>query len=66
MATATMTGKNFGKITQVIGSTFDAEFEEENLPAIYNAVKIQTEKKGVKVDLTGAACGASRWEAPTA
>ena len=53
MATATMTDKNFGRITQVIGSTFDAEFDEENLPAIYNAVKIQTEKKGVKIDLTG-------------
>src|SRR5436190_1326932 len=53
MATATMTGKNVGKITQVIGSTFDAEFEEDNLPAIYNAVKIQTNQKGVKIDLTG-------------
>src|SRR5947207_15285493 len=53
MATATMTEKNVGKITQVIGSTFDAEFEEDNLPAIYNAVKIQTNQKGVKIDLTG-------------
>jgi len=53
MATATMTAKNVGKITQVIGSTFDAEFEEDNLPAIYNAVKIQTNQKGVKIDLTG-------------
>src|SRR6266496_2999806 len=31
-----------GKITQVIGSTFDAEFPEEALPAIYNAVKIDS------------------------
>src|SRR5947207_15635893 len=53
MATATMTEKNVGKITQVIGSTFDAEFEEDSLPAIYNAVKIQTNQKGVKIDLTG-------------
>ena len=29
-----------GKITQVIGSTFDAEFPEDQLPAIYNAIKI--------------------------
>ncbi|HYO10713.1 MAG TPA: F0F1 ATP synthase subunit beta [Tepidisphaeraceae bacterium] len=29
-----------GKITQVIGSTFDAEFPEDALPAIYNAIKI--------------------------
>src|SRR5687767_6515514 len=53
MATATMTEKGVGRITQVIGSTFDAEFEEDNLPAIYNAVKVQTDKKGVKIDLTG-------------
>ncbi|HZN36749.1 MAG TPA: F0F1 ATP synthase subunit beta [Pirellulaceae bacterium] len=52
MATATANG-NIGKITQVIGSTFDAEFEEEHLPAIYNAVKIDSEKKGVKINLTG-------------
>jgi F-type H+/Na+-transporting ATPase subunit beta len=42
-----------GKITQVIGSTFDVEFPENQLPAIYNAVSIQCEKKGVKIDLTG-------------
>jgi F-type H+-transporting ATPase subunit beta len=29
-----------GKITQVIGSTFDAEFPEDQLPKIYNAIKI--------------------------
>ena len=27
-------------------------FEEDQLPAIYNAVRIQSEKKGVKIDLT--------------
>src|SRR6266496_1117128 len=52
MVTATANGAT-GKITQVIGSTFDAEFEEEHLPAIYNAVKIQSDKKGVKINLTG-------------
>src|SRR3954469_3605657 len=36
MATATATGK----IVQVIGSTFDVEFEEGHLPEIYNALKI--------------------------
>ena len=40
-------------MTQVIGSTFDVEFREEHLPAIYNAVKISSEHKGVKVNLTG-------------
>jgi F-type H+/Na+-transporting ATPase subunit beta len=52
MATATANG-NIGKITQVIGSTFDAEFNEEHLPAIYHAVKIQSDRKGVKMNLTG-------------
>jgi len=53
MATATATGQNIGRITQVIGSTFDVEFEENELPAIYNAVKVQAENKGVKLNLTG-------------
>jgi len=44
---------NVGKVTQVIGSTFDVEFADDNLPAIYNAVKIQGEKGDVKLDLTG-------------
>jgi F-type H+-transporting ATPase subunit beta len=47
MATAT------GRIIQVIGSTFDAEFSEGHLPDIYNALKIDTDQKGVKIRLTG-------------
>ena len=31
-------GKQSGQIIQVIGSTFDAEFPEGHLPAIYNAL----------------------------
>src|SRR6516225_7449212 len=42
-----------GKIVQVIGSIFDAEFEEGHLPEIYNALKIETENKGVSIRLTG-------------
>jgi F-type H+-transporting ATPase subunit beta len=54
MATATSTEtQNVGRITQVIGSTFDVEYSEDNLPAIYNAVKVVSEHKGVKLDLTG-------------
>src|SRR6187455_662567 len=53
MATATATTNNIGRITQVIGSTFDVEFADDNLPAIYNAVKIQSDHKGVKINLTG-------------
>jgi F-type H+-transporting ATPase subunit beta len=52
-ATASKTAQNIGRITQIIGSTFDVEFEEDRLPAIYNAVKIVSEHKGVKINLTG-------------
>ncbi len=52
MATATET-KNVGSVTQVIGSTFDAEFAEDQLPPIYNAVRVQSEHKGVQLDLMG-------------
>jgi len=45
--------KGVGKISQVIGSTFDAEFPEDGLPPIYNAVKVVSEKKGVSINLTG-------------
>lgn len=44
---------NIGQVTQVIGSTFDVQYSEDRMPAIYNAVKIQAEQKGVKLDLTG-------------
>lgn len=49
MATATATGR----ITQIIGSTFDAEFDEGHLPEIYNALRVEAEVKGIKVKLTG-------------
>ncbi|MFK7737600.1 MAG: F0F1 ATP synthase subunit beta [Pirellulaceae bacterium] len=50
---STATGQNVGKITQVIGSTFDAQFSEEQLPPIYNAVNITSSEKGIEVNLTG-------------
>ncbi len=49
----TTTAKNIGRITQVIGSTFDAEFDEDKLPEIYNAVKIDCEHNGLAIHLTG-------------
>jgi len=49
MATAT----NLGKVAQVIGSTFDAEFDQGHIPEIYNALRIVADVKGVKIDLTG-------------
>ncbi len=50
---ATTNGQKTGQIVQVIGSTFDAEFEEGHLPEIYNALKIDEEYKGVKLKVTG-------------
>jgi F-type H+-transporting ATPase subunit beta len=50
---ATATDNNVGQITQIIGSTFDVEFNENELPAIYNAVTIDSSQKGVEVHLTG-------------
>ena len=50
---STATASNIGHITQVIGSTFDVEFPETKLPAIYNALRIDAEQKGLKVKLTG-------------
>ncbi len=40
-----------GKISQVIGSTFDAEFPENQLPDIYNALRIEDDAAGIH--LTG-------------
>ncbi len=58
MPTATATKpaqekKNIGRVSQIIGSTFDVEFPENQLPPIYNAVKVKSNQKGIKLDLTG-------------
>src|SRR5437868_8741251 len=50
---ATVNGQHAGKIVQVIGSTFDAEFDEGKLPEIYNALKVESDAKGVKINLVG-------------
>ena len=42
-----------GRVVQVIGSTFDAEFDDNHLPDIYNALKIDADIKGVALRLTG-------------
>jgi len=42
-----------GTITQVIGSTFDAQFPEDQLPDIYNAVEVKAETKVGNLDLVG-------------
>ncbi|MEX1231518.1 MAG: F0F1 ATP synthase subunit beta [Planctomycetaceae bacterium] len=54
MATvASQTETKYGEITQIIGSTFDARFPEDHLPAIYNALKIEQEHKGLHIKVTG-------------
>src|SRR5438128_5389574 len=50
---STKNGPKTGKIVQVIGSTFDAEFDEGRLPEIYNACRVEDEYKGVAIRLTG-------------
>ncbi len=42
-----------GTITQVIGSTFDAQFAEDQLPEIYNAVKVDADTPVGRLRLTG-------------
>lgn len=40
---------NTGKIIQVIGPVIDIEFPPEQLPAIYNAVRVEGEKSGIQI-----------------
>ena len=42
-----------GVISQVIGSTFDAQFPEDDLPEIYNAVTVTFDVEGEQTSLTG-------------
>ncbi|MGE4285543.1 MAG: F0F1 ATP synthase subunit beta [Phycisphaerae bacterium] len=44
---------NLGKITQVIGSTFDAEFGMNSIPSVYNALVVEFEFNGQKSRLVG-------------
>src|SRR5687768_9185274 len=46
-----------GTVSQVIGSTFDVEFPEDQLPAIYNAVTIDTETAAAASGARGAGNG---------
>ncbi len=39
-----MAETHFGTVTQVIGSTLDAQFPEDRLPAIYNALRVPVER----------------------
>ena len=50
---STATENTVGRVTQVIGSTFDIEFPEGHMPPIFNAVSIKAEHKGVNIELVG-------------
>jgi F-type H+-transporting ATPase subunit beta len=44
---------NIGKVVQIIGPVVDVEFEEDHLPAIYNAVRITSDDSAsVSIDIT--------------
>ncbi len=38
------TVQNAGRVTQVIGSTLDAEFPEDKMPNVYNALKVDVDR----------------------
>jgi F-type H+/Na+-transporting ATPase subunit beta len=46
MATATKEATTTGRVVQVIGNVLDIEFENENLPEIYNALEIKAKSAG--------------------
>ncbi|MEO7794813.1 MAG: F0F1 ATP synthase subunit beta [Thermoanaerobaculia bacterium] len=39
-----MSSPNVGRITQVIGATLDAQFAENSMPALYNALSVEVER----------------------
>ena len=42
-----------GTVTQVIGSTFDAQFPEDRLPDIYNALEVKAKTRTGDLHLVG-------------
>ncbi|UCD58191.1 MAG: F0F1 ATP synthase subunit beta [Candidatus Hydrogenedentota bacterium] len=44
-------GSNVGTIVQVIGPVVDVEFSADNLPAIYNAIKVKAEEDNIDLTL---------------
>ncbi len=42
-----------GEVIQIIGSTFDAQFPETDIPDIYNAVKVEAKNRGIEIKITG-------------
>lgn len=50
---STSTEQRVGKVTQIIGSTFDAVFPENALPEIYNALTVDQDAKGTPFKVVG-------------
>jgi len=48
-ATEARDSKKFGRVVQVIGPTVDVQFEAEEMPDIYNALRIPDEKRGTEL-----------------
>jgi F-type H+-transporting ATPase subunit beta len=42
-----------GAVSQIIGSTFDAQFPEDQLPDIYNALEVEGETRAGTIRITG-------------
>jgi F-type H+-transporting ATPase subunit beta len=51
MSTTTNAKGTIGKVVQVIGSTLDAKFPAEQLPPIYNALRLEEDRNGQKLSL---------------
>ena len=50
-ATGVSKGTQFGKVVQVIGPTVDVQVDGEDLPEIYNALRVVDEKHGIDLTL---------------
>jgi F-type H+-transporting ATPase subunit beta len=51
MATATKANIKTGKITQIVGVVIDVEFSTDNLPAIYNALKLTHDGQEITLEV---------------
>ncbi len=51
MATATKAKAKNGKITQIVGVVVDIEFGTDNLPAIYNALKVKLDDRELVLEV---------------
>ncbi len=47
-----MENGNYGKVTQVIGSTLDASFAQDKLPGIYNALRVDLKRTVLGEDIS--------------